>query len=244
MKLFSAVEIEINSNCNKACSYCPNSVAERIEKGHISVEMFENIIQQLSELKYQGKISYHFYNEPTLSPNLLRFIALTRSQLPNSNIELYSNGTKIDLAFFESLEIAGVDKFIITKHEKSQAYLFDETYLKLNGAQLKKVLFQKHHEINLTNRGGILKNITSQINTTLLPCHIPSMMLTITKQGNVLPCFEDFNQENVMGNILDQSLKEIWYSEKYITFRKMLSNGLRHNFNTCKGCSRTEVIAE
>lgn len=244
MKLFNAVEIEINSQCNMACSYCPNSVTERVEKGHMPKELYENLIEQLVELNFNGRISYDFYNEPTLSPNLLYFVELTKNKLPRCQIELYSNGTKIDGILFEALSKAGVDKFIITKHENITHYLFDETYSALSEEKKKKVVFRRYDEITLTNRGGMMDHIHGKISTTLLPCHIPMMMLTISNKGNVIPCFEDFYQANSMGNILDSSLLSIWNSDKYTTFRKKLSQGQRHNFKACKDCSRTEVMAE
>ena len=244
MKIFSAVEIEINSHCNMSCNYCPNSVSERIEKGFMSKALYEKIIQQLREINFTGRISYDFYNEPTLAPDLIFFIYLAKKELPNSKIELYSNGTKIDMPFFIKLEKAGVDKFIITKHENITNYLFNETFSNLSQIQLKKVLFRTFREIHFTNRGGALKNIHGKTSTNFLPCHLPSMMLTITNQGNIIPCFEDFYQKNIMGNISDSSLLEIWNSKKYISFRNHLLQGLRHKFEACKSCSRTETNEE
>lgn len=244
MNLFTAVEIEINSNCNMSCSYCPNAVAERIEQGYMTIELYEKIINQLLEIKFEGRISYDFYNEPTLSPNLVNFIELTKKKLPKCSIELYSNGTKLDMTFFDTLENAGVDKFIITKHEKINHIIFDDTYENLSSSQLKKIIYRKYNEINLTNRGGTLHHIHGKINTTLLPCQIPTSILTITNKGNVIACFEDFYQKNTMGNIQDLSLIEIWNSKKYISFRKKLLQGLRHQFEACKDCSRTEVVME
>lgn len=244
MSLFNAVEIEINSNCNFTCSYCPNSFAQRIEQGQMTAQLYERIINQLSELKFQGRISYDFYNEPTLSPNLINFIVWAKKELPLCTVDLYSNGTQIDIDLFWTLNNAGVDHFIITKHENINQYIFDETYSKLSNDQLKKVIYRKFSDINLTNRGGVVKHIQPQSNTALLPCHIPNMMLTITNKGNIVPCFEDFYQKNVMGNILETPLIEIWNSEKYVTFRKKLFLGLRHKFDACNTCSRTEVTQE
>lgn len=244
MKLFSAIEIEINSHCNLSCSYCPNSIEKRIEQGLMTIELYQKIIQDLQELNFQGRISYDFYNEPTLSPDLIYFITYAKTKLLNITIELYSNGTKIDFLFFKELENAGLDKLIITKHENINHYVFDKTYSELSIIQKQKVIFRSHLELNLTNRGGVMKQINSKISTALLPCQIPENMLTITNQGNVIPCFEDFFQENSMGNILHTSLFDIWNSEKYIIFRKKLSQGLRHNFEACKTCSRTAVLME
>ena len=48
---------------------------------------------------------------------------------------------------------------------------------------------------------------------------------TIHVNGNVVPCDRDWAGENVMGNIFEQTVEEIWKGEAYQEFRRqMLSN--------------------
>lgn len=240
--MFNAIEIEINHGCNKTCSYCPVSTLERVEKGHMSLEIYEEIISQLKELNYEGRISYDFYNEPMLSPNLEKYVQMAKSALPKTNIELYSNGTLLSLERFQRLNAAGIDKFIITKHEGVGAYVFEDTITKLSPKERSKVQYRSFTDLRLTNRGGVLPHIPHEREAVNLPCMIPSMMLTITVNGNVVPCFEDFYQKNQMGNIMEKKLKDIWLSEKYLSFRKKLFLGKRAEFEACKSCSRLEVL--
>jgi radical SAM protein with 4Fe4S-binding SPASM domain len=240
--MFNAIEIEINHGCNKACSYCPVSTLERIEKGHMSLEIYEELISQLKDLNYEGRISYDFYNEPTLSPHLENYVAMAKAALPKSNVELYSNGTLLSVDRFQRLNAAGVDKFIVTKHEGIETYIFEETMTKLSAHELNKVQYREFTSLRLTNRGGVLPHIPFEAEAVNLPCMIPSMMLTVTVNGNVIPCFEDFYQKNQMGNIMDMKLKDIWLSESYISFRKKLFFGKRAEFEACKSCSRLEVL--
>jgi radical SAM protein with 4Fe4S-binding SPASM domain len=240
--LFEAIEIEINHGCNKTCSYCPNSVAERIEKGHMSVETYTLLLAQLNDLEFKGRISFHFYNEPMLSPNLDLFSKMAKDALKGISIELYTNGIFLTLDRFCQLEEAGVDLFIVTQHEDTENYPFLDTLKVLSEPQKKKVQFKNFKDIKLTNRGGVLPHIQSPHNTTLLPCFIPSKMVTVTVEGNVVPCFEDFYQKNQMGNIHEKSIRAIWSSEKYEEFRKNLKKGMRHQFEACKSCNRTEVL--
>ena len=240
--MFNAIEIEINHGCNKTCSYCPVSTLERIEKGHMSLEIYEEIISQLKDLNYEGRISYDFYNEPMLSPNLEKYVKMAKTALPKTNIELYSNGTLLSLERFQRLDTAGVDKFIITKHEGAGAFIFEETMTKLSPQEMSKLQYRSFAELRLTNRGGVLPHVPHEREAVSLPCMIPSMMLTITVNGNVVPCFEDFYQKNQMGNIMEKKLKDIWLSENYISFRKKLFFGKRAEFEACKSCSRLEVL--
>ncbi len=239
--MFDAVEIEINPNCNLKCSYCPNGVYSRAEKKEMPLSLFEKIIKELSNINFSGRISYDFYNEPMLSSNFFVFVEITRKCLPKVNIELYTNGTLLTKDMILALEKIGVNYFIITKQES----IFDlplESFVRELSCDLqKKIVFRNHTEIVKTNRGGSVPHICSNHSTALLPCMIPSSVLTITCQGNVLPCFEDFFEKNCMGNICEESLMSIWNSAKYKTFRNDLQYALRHKHQPCSVCGRIQT---
>ena len=56
--------------------------------------------------------------------------------------------------------------------------------------------------------------------------------------GDVTLCCYDFNGELLIGNIFEtKSFKQLWYSEKYITYRQKAA---RKEFNLCKNCNVTE----
>lgn len=242
-KLFTAVEIEINHHCNLSCSYCPNSIAQRQEKGLMSWELYQKIIQDLRQIDYSGRISYDFYNEPTLHPHLSSWVAYTKKQLPRSCIVLYSNGTRLDEMMFNELFESGVDHFIITQHEQTQGseYAFQKTFHSLKDQDRKNVTYRPFHQINLYNRGGLLEHIGTKVKP-LTPCYIPSFLLSITVKGKVLACFEDFHQHNIMGDVNVQTLQEIWHSPTFTQFRQNLRRGLRHSNPVCLKCNRLEVF--
>lgn len=240
--MFNAIEIEINSYCNKACSYCPNSEFERVEKGNMSKTLFNKILHDLQVLNFTGRVSYNFYNEPLLNKDLEEFIVKTRENLPLCNIVIYSNGSMLSLIKLLNFFKLGVDKFIITKHEDVRDELMDEMIASLPDTLKTKVDFKKFDEINLTNRGGALLHLGDNEKTKFLPCKIPQKLIVITKDGNVLPCFEDYFQKNIMGNVNKNTLTEIWNSQKFEEFRKNLQIGLRFKYEACKDCNRIEVL--
>ncbi len=51
-------------------------------------------------------------------------------------------------------------------------------------------------------------------------CKHPWMSMTIKSNGEVAMCMEDFNNEIVLGNARENTLYDIWNSEKYALFRK------------------------
>lgn len=241
-KLPLAIEIEINSDCNLSCAYCPNDKSERIEKGHMQPAVFETLMQQLAELDYAGRISYHFYNEPTLSPNLNMFVQMTKQYLPKCRIVLYTNGTNLNKNKIQELESLGVQKFMITQHIKTElTELHSENY-HLKNQNETTVKLSTYKEIPFTNRGGLV-SVGKKINVPLkTPCFIPYSVLVVSVLGNVISCYEDFNQKHVMGNINQTHLRDIWNSEKYLNFRNEIKRGHREKFEVCKTCNNQSLI--
>jgi 8-amino-3,8-dideoxy-alpha-D-manno-octulosonate transaminase len=241
----TVIEIEINSDCNLACSYCPNSKMKRKEQGEMKDEVLATILAQLKSIKYSGKIAFDFYNEPTIAKKFLEHVRLVKKELPQSFIEIYSNGTRVNTEN-DALEIidAGVDKFIVTKHEAIEQFKFTDVYNSLGVKHKSFFELREHEDLSLTNRGGILEDIYNE-GTINEPCRIPSLITTITLEGNVLPCFEDFNQTETMGNILEEHITEIWNKPKYKEFRRSLLQGKRFEHEICKNCNRiSEAIMD
>lgn len=237
-----AIEIEINSNCNLSCAYCPNSKAERIEKGQMAPELFESIMKQLQKYDYSGRISYHFYNEPTLSPYLNRFVALTKKYLPKARSILYSNGTSLNKSIIDQLYSDGLDRFIITEHHQADLKNLDFISSDKSLNTKNKFKFSNFKELPMTNRGGAVK-VGAKISGPLkTPCFIPRCVMVISVKGNVIACYEDYFQAHVMGNISEQNIFDIWNSEKYIYFRNELKEGNRHKFEACKKCNNQLII--
>lgn len=243
LKLFTRVEIEINHDCNRKCWYCPNAVAERKSSGEMSEETFLRLMDQLNYVHYRGNVSFHFYNEPMLAKKFLWFVETARKRLPHSTLELYTNGTLLTYEKFTQLSELGLDRFIVTKHFGEKNFVFDETFSKLSDEQKKKVLYQGHNQIQMTNRGGLVEAGPGSV-PALSPCYIPNILMVITHDGNVLPCFEDFQEQLVMGNIGESDLLTIWNSDKYKSLRRNLRMGKRHMYSPCSSCNRLEVLPE
>ena len=81
--LFSLVEISDSGTCNRACSFCPRSDKDWINKfdnkEFIKSELHENIVFQLQDLNYNGIVVYSGFNEPLLNKDIYKNIAQTRS---------------------------------------------------------------------------------------------------------------------------------------------------------------------
>ena len=57
--------------------------------------------------------------------------------------------------------------------------------------------------------------------------------------GKVNPCDSDYKSYLSFGNVKDNSIKEIWKSEKISNFRKLHINHKRNEINPCDRCGVT-----
>lgn len=72
--LFKEIEFETTSYCNRKCDYCPNADFERFgdqEKFLMKDDVFEVLVKQLFDLKFDGLISPHLYGEPMSDVRIL-----------------------------------------------------------------------------------------------------------------------------------------------------------------------------
>jgi len=66
------------------------------------------------------------------------------------------------------------------------------------------------------------------------PCYWILHSYVVLWDGNIVPCCGDVNGNYIMGNILKQSLKDVWNSKQYREFRKRVING--GNVDICRLC--------
>jgi len=68
------------------------------------------------------------------------------------------------------------------------------------------------------------------------PCYWLWSSLIILSDGNVVPCCTDITGENILGNVFNQTLMEIWNSDKLMKMRKDQSAGNYTSSPICEMC--------
>ena len=69
-----------------------------------------------------------------------------------------------------------------------------------------------------------------------MPCPYPWKYLVVQWDGSVVPCCRDYNGENVMGNVRDRSLREIWEGAAYRAFRNQHRDCDHAGNDLCGNC--------
>lgn len=223
----SVVEIEVCSRCNRSCHYCPVSLDPRPPvPTRMSDPVFRRVVDQLAEVRFAGRISYHLYNEPLLRTDLHRLVGLVADRLPDALQILNTNGDLLDERRYRALRRAGIDYFYVTRHSPGEypARPFQ--------------VVQMSEDLILTNRGGTLAHLpTPSASATRTPCFAPTEMLIVTVTGDVLLCYEDARREHVLGNLMRDRLVEIWNSQRFRAQRERLAGGDRSVQAMCLSCT-------
>lgn len=229
--LFTSTNIETFGYCNRKCSFCFNNekFPDR-EVGIMSIDVWQKIVNELSIIKFAGRLAPYFFGEPLLDKRILELISYARKKCPYSFIQINSNGDILKEHFLLSLIKNGLDRIHITNYDDVE----NNNLLKLSKKYPYHVDYRAWENISLVNRAGkIFDKENRNINK---PCMRPSNQLVINWKGNVLLCCQDYYEEYILGNVKDESIQKIWYSVQFQKYRKILKAGNRKAIDICKNC--------
>lgn len=108
----------------------------------MDTNVYTKIIDELSEINYNGRVYPHFYGEPLLDKRLPQLIEYTRKKLPLATIVVYSNGDYLTKELFNRLIASGVDGFVITQHDAGMPKTMKQLFNQLTKQQKKKICYQ------------------------------------------------------------------------------------------------------
>ena len=227
---FSVVEVEVNSRCNRACSYCPVSVLPIPDvPRYMSDAVFDRLLSELAKRDYAGKFSFHFYNEPLIRKDLERLVEKVARNLPRAYRLLYTNGDLLTDARHRSLLEAGIDRFLVTSHSGDLVPPRDRQTV------------QYPDDLVLTSRAGLVQVGKRMALPMGRPCWAPTDMLIVTVTGDVVLCCEDATRSMKMGNVMESSLDDLWHSPQFVRIRTLLQEGKRGEAGMgCARCDNTE----
>jgi radical SAM protein with 4Fe4S-binding SPASM domain len=73
-------------------------------------------------------------------------------------------------------------------------------------------------------------------------CEYPWTSLTVMADGSVVPCTQDYNVEMVLGNVLEQSLEEIWNGPAYADLRRWhVEGGFPAGHKCAERCDQKKI---
>lgn len=241
--IFKMVNIETVNRCNGNCDFCPANVkSEKREFKAMSQDLFEKIIMELKDLKWQGGIFLNVNNEPLIDKNIAERAAFAKKELGDKvTVSMFTNGKLLTVEKLLSL-VGRVDELIINNY--SESYKLNPQnekiyrYVKNNMSQFKSMNITINrryvHEI-LATRAGNAPNKKTRNNNVVAPCVYPYTDITIFPDGRVGLCCNDCFEVTTYGDVNSQSLVEIWSGDGLREVRERMRQG-RLNFPFCVEC--------
>lgn len=230
--LFASVHLEVNTDCNRRCSYCSNFLFPKPQE-YMDESLYKKIVDELANINYRGQISLNLSSEPTLHPKLPALFEYAR-KVVNARLVLYTDGDFLNRKKFDELKKAGVDAFIITQHGENAPRALTELMAGLTDDERRIVTYQTLAGFNLFNR-GIPGLIPLDRRTVPNPCFVADYDLTILVNGDVTQCGNDFRGEHIFGNVGERPILDIWNSPDFKAFRGEVRRG-QFNHDVCKRC--------
>jgi MoaA/NifB/PqqE/SkfB family radical SAM enzyme len=189
----------------------------------MSENLFMKIISELRDMHFSGRLSLFQNGEPLLDKRLSRWISLSKQYCPDAFSLIITNGDLLTYEKAIDLFSSGLDALKVNTYDKQTFHRIQETIGKLGRTIAKKILFLDYSEKkDWTNRGG---TVPSPIKPTMSPdniCLRPFRQLYISCKGTVPQCCADYLQINIVGDVNNQSLMEIWTGEPLAELRTSL----------------------
>jgi len=233
--------IEINSHCNRACSYCPNFIAPQAAR-LIKPEVFRKIVDRIAEIDYAGVVDFIFFSEPTLHPKLAEYMAHLTERAPRCIPRISTNGDFLTETSVQRLLDAGINRIYAMRHLPTPEG-WPERIARLSdrfpGLFVRMDIEQVETTVGLNHYGGLvkvrhlMKPETNSVGKAV--CRVHAHLAQFTIDGDWDLCCTDFGKTYRFGNLLDQSIMEIWNQPAFVAIRRGLRDG-RPPLPICKSC--------
>ena len=246
-KFVFVINIETSSYCNRKCDYCPVHLLKGKQYDYLADFLYESIVEQLADMRYEGNISLNLFNEPLLDPDIIEKIKFLKLNVPRSFVHLNSNGDFLNKDLLIQLEEAGVEEMIVTAHllngekyddsDRKEAIkkIFDRIGIKMsithyipgrnitcmtNFGNMNLYIVANNWREYGCDRGGTLDQLKRESQTK--PCMVPFREMVIAHDGKVRGCFNIFTSENNYGDVSKASLVDIYFSNRMVELRREL----------------------
>lgn len=240
MPLFEHVEIETVNRCNGNCDFCPVSKNRDTREYHeMTEQLFQDIIGQLAEISYSGRLALFSNNEPFLDKTIIEKHRYAREKLPKARMHLFTNGTLLRLEDFAEV-MKYLDEMVIDNYNQElklirpcreiKEYCEEHQDLK----EKVTIVLRKPHEI-LTARGGDAPNRRKLLSYGEDKCILPFTQMVIRPDGKISLCCNDPLGKNTLGDLTKENILDVWYGDRFTMVRKCLLQGRKH-WKHCEYC--------
>lgn len=253
------IDIELTNHCNLMCKMCDRNRMTRL-RGFMPESIYTKVVDECQ--KYKIPMRFIGWGEPFLHPKIIDYLEYAKP-LP---LHITNNGQIITERNMRDLVRIGLDSIIFSfQGATKEGYeaMRGTDYDKLVSNILKLVEIRGDKEKPFIHVSSTMTNesrdeVSAFVNywqnhvdsvgfgktnlheprqfTNYRPCSEVWHKLTVKWDGQVSACCGDYDNQLVVGNMKDYTLKEIWEGEELRAIRVLLSNNRFRNLTLCKDC--------
>ena len=160
-----------------------------------------------------------------------------------SNVEIITNGDVLNSKNLQELYLSKASKVLVSMYDgPEQIEKFKEIARKANVPSEMFILrdrwYDKYNDfgVKLTNRAGTIKEGDQEKVDTTKKCYYPTYQFLIDWNGSIFLCPQDWQRRVSMGNMMQETIADIWTGKILSKFRKNLLQGKRCN-TPCNKCN-------
>lgn len=240
------VEIETINKCNSTCSFCPvNRDADPRATVRMSETVFRKIIDDLAANDFSDQINLFSNNEPFLDKRIVDFAEYAREKLPRATIQIFSNGTVLDVA--KAVRILGaIDILRINNYGATQdlhgniATIIDHLDRERPDLAQKVSVHMRLLDEFKDSRAGNAPNRVRLALRYRSRCAYPFYQMTIRPDGKISMCCSDALGQVTLGDVTVQSVREAWSDARRRTVQAQMLKG-RDTLDVCRSCDNLHV---
>ncbi|MDS4040690.1 MAG: SPASM domain-containing protein [Candidatus Competibacter sp.] len=232
---FLQVNIETNTICNRTCHFCLYGIRNDVPANPMSASLFFRIMDQLAEMNFAGRLSLFSTNEPLTDKRIYEFIRYANLMLPDCLHTLVSNGDLLNRERLDRLFESGLDLLLLNSYDEEALQNNRDLYEYAHSRYSGKILHtDRTIYMGWVGRAG---HITQYAKSPVKGyCDLPNYALYINPMGKVLSCCHDFDEQNLVGDLTQQTVEQVWHGVEFKTFRRRLNQGDRSYSELCNRC--------
>jgi len=254
-------QIELTNSCNLSCDFCARKTMKR-PVGYLKLDLIRRMIKN-RDFDNSYYVELQMAGEPLLHPELGKVVAMLKDinlvvGLSTNGILIDKKIDELAKVDYITVSVDSVDKETYERLRKGAKYerlhenikLLLETYsylrvdlqiIEFTGRDVRAETSKLHEmyseysnvvvrtvkDCSISQREGLKAE-----KDTL--CLNPWSSVSIHHDGDVVPCCYDFDKSYVYGNLYEDTLKDIWHSDRTKKFRD--SHTKRCYIGICKYC--------
>ena len=243
LKSISSIDITTTDLCNRTCVFCPRHDPKVYPNRNLRMTSKGAIIiaKKIAALNYTGTIAISGFGENLLNPDIVDIVQIMRVYNPAAHIECNTNGDPLTVDIANRLVGAGLTCLNVNLYDgPEQVEKFMDLLKDIPQDKFKLRAHWKSddHGIIYNNRSGVIKWFKRDDHGDVKnkPCYYPFYKLYVDWNGDVLFCANDWGRTRVVGNLMQQSIEEVWMSTHMKKIRMRLANNNRE-FKPCDMCN-------